>query len=172
MGEEGVGRVADTPASQASEVLDRSVRDVADLLGQLGKLEYELSEKERDVSHAMERHLLALLDVSDAFERVFIAVHAKEDQADEQTRIWIGNFRTVARLLRKVLDEQQVMRMDTVGKPFDPAWHTAERTVRDPSAPDDSIASEMMAGYMWRNRLLRKAQVVVVQNEQDEADRS
>jgi molecular chaperone GrpE len=137
----------------------------ASLLGEREDLRFELAERERSVERNTEDGLLKLLGVLDAFERVFANIGANRDRVESQTEALVGNFRSVHRLLKAVLTEQQVIRMDVLGLAFDPHWHAAEHTVARPDEADGTIVEEVTAGYMWRNRLLRKAQVVVVDNE-------
>ncbi|OGO07221.1 MAG: nucleotide exchange factor GrpE, partial [Chloroflexi bacterium RBG_13_60_13] len=91
----------------------------------------------------------------------------KEDQVTPQMRIWIGNFRTVRRLLDKVLIEQGITKIESLDRQFDPSWHRAAEVVADPSRPEGTIVEETTTGYLWRGEVLRKAEVVVVGNPLD-----
>lgn len=64
------------------------------------------------------------------------------------------------------LRDQGVERIATVGQPFDPACHEVISTA--PTAdgtPDNTIMSEIKAGYFFDGRLLCPAQVVVAKAE-------
>ncbi len=112
--------------------------------------------------------LIALLDVADSFDRVFRAVHAKEDQVTPQMKIWLGNFRSVRRLLEKLLTDAGVTPIENVAGRFDPAWHKAAEAIVDTERPEGMIVEELKKGYLWKGQLLRKAEVTVVRHEADE----
>ena len=79
---------------------------------------------------------------------------------------WIGNFRTVYRLLDKVLSEQGVTKIESLDQAFDPHWHKVVGTVVDPSKQDGTIVEETKRGYVWQNQILREAEVIVVRNRE------
>jgi molecular chaperone GrpE (heat shock protein) len=103
--------------------------------------------------------------VLDAFDRVFRAVAAKPDAVTPQMNIWVGNFRAVRRLLERLLRDEGVARIETVAGEFDPRWHVVAETVVDPARASGAIVDEVKAGYVWRDAVLRKSEVIVVRNE-------
>ena len=110
------------------------------------------------------------MEVLDAFERVFRHVHSKEDLVTPQMKICFGNFSTVRRLLERVLSEQDVTRIEIVDRTFDPQWHKVAEIVVDETKPEGTIVEELKKGFLWRNQILRKAEVVVVRNAPGEAE--
>jgi molecular chaperone GrpE len=175
VGADDDGVSASTSQSGAAGGLAADIRvemesAAASLLGEREDLRFELAERERVAERDKEKELLKLLGVLDAFERVFASIGASRERVESQTEALVGNFRSVHRLLKAVLTEQQVIRMDVLGLAFDPHWHTAEQTVARPDDADGTIVEEVTAGYMWGSRLLRKAQVVVVSNDAPEPE--
>ncbi|MCX5919717.1 MAG: nucleotide exchange factor GrpE [Candidatus Melainabacteria bacterium] len=63
--------------------------------------------------------------------------------------------------LKQALEALGVKRMETVGKPFDPAIHEAVSQLAMPSAPENSIIAEQLAGYQLHDKIIRVAQVIV-----------
>ncbi len=135
------------------------------LLRSLAEARLELEEAGRRQEAEKREWLLAALDISDAFDRVFHNVHTKDDQITPQMKKWLGNFGTVRRKLETLLAERGVNRIQSLDDQFDPQWHRIVDTVRDMARADGTIIEEINAGYFWNRTLLRKAEVVVVRNE-------
>ena len=160
-----------TPAWRPEHGTDRAgaiARETAHLMRRLAEAEFALNAHEEQRHKAKAKDLLALLEIMDAFERVFRSVQAKEDQVTPQMRKWIGNFRTISRMLQDMLTEQGVVRLENLADGFDPHWHRAVESRVDPGQPAGSICEEVRPGYVWRGAVLRKAEVVVVRNSADE----
>jgi len=146
--------------------LDRVTGDVGRLLCEIAELRLAAEEVTRAESKRIEKLLLQILDVIDAFERVFKAVQAKEQQVTKQMRIWLGNFRTVRRLLDNILDEYGVTPIQNIDRGFDPTWHKAVETRADASRTDGTIVEEILRGYLRGPGILRKSEVVVIKNDE------
>ncbi len=138
--------------------------DVAGLLRRNAELTLALSESKQDHEKKLEKMLLEIVDVIDGFERVFRAVHGKPDLVTPQMKIWLGNFRTVRRLVDNILDENGVAAIRNLEGGFDPQWHRAVETVRDAARADGTIVEELRPGYLRGKDILRKSEVVVVRN--------
>lgn len=132
----------------------------------LAKAQRALSDQEREHFEEMRRLLLDTIKVDDAFERVFRAVRDMGDRVDRSTRRWINNFRSISRILHGVLRGQGVVEIETVGQSFDPRWHRISELVQDPDRPDGTIVRQDLKGYVWRNLVLREAEVDVVRNDE------
>jgi|JI9StandDraft_1071089.scaffolds.fasta_scaffold166783_2 molecular chaperone GrpE len=156
-----------TPAwdGQAGDLQATLEQDLRLLLRSLAEARLELEEAGRRQEAEKREWLLAALDISDAFDRVFHNVHTKDDQITPQMKKWLGNFGTVRRKLETLLAERGVNRIQSLDDQFDPQWHRIVDTVRDMARADGTIIEEINAGYFWNRTLLRKAEVVVVRNE-------
>lgn len=150
------------PGESGIEAIEQDIRK---LMRQLGEAQFQMAEKEKANAGEVKDMLLALLEITDAFDRVFLSIHAKEDQVTPQMKRWIGNFRTIRRLVDGVLSAQGVVRIENLDYGFDPRWHVVEDTVHDPSKPDGTIVEEVKPGYVWRNKILRETVVRVVRND-------
>lgn len=160
-----------TPGWRPEHGTDRPgaiARETAHLMRRLAEAEFALNAGEEQRRKDQAQHLLTLLEIMDAFERVFRSIQAKEDQVTPQMRKWIGNFRTVSRMLQDVLSEQGVVRLENLADGFDPHWHRAVESRVAPGQPAGSIVEEVRPGYVWRGAVLRKAEVVVVRQNADE----
>jgi len=134
----------------------------------LSEARLSLTELERQHAEHRKRFLVGVLEVPDAFQRVFRAIRAKEDQVTPQMKIWIGNFRTASHLLEKVLLEEGLVKIENLDLGFDPQWHKVADTIVDQSKADGTIVQEVKPGYVWRGLVIRKAEVIVVRNDEGE----
>lgn len=75
----------------------------------------------------------------------------------------------IRRSLLDVLRQRQVLPLEAIGKPFDPERMYALGRQEDESAAENTVVQEVVRGYLWQNRVLREAQVMVatksVQNQ-------
>lgn len=161
-------RIHAWPPDAGDDPLGVIEQDVRGLLWELAVCRHALAEQRRTDDARARKHLLALLDVLDGFDGVFASVQAKEADVTRQMRIWLGNFRTVRRLLGNALQDEGVVALDSFTRTFDPATHRAVDTLANPGQDDGTIMEERQRGYGWRREILRKAEVVVVRNELDD----
>lgn len=98
----------------------------------------------------------SLLPVLDNFER---ALAAHQDPAYEDYR---RGFEMIQRQLADLLAGHDIVRMqDPSGQPFDPRLHHALDSVETGDYPEGTVIDQVQAGYKFRDRVLRPAQVRV-----------
>jgi len=139
-------------------------RDVKALIRDAAGARFRLKEAEQQQAAAERKWILGLIDVMDAFERVFRSIDAKPDRVTDQMKIWIGNFRAVSRLLDRQLADRGAQRMVPAGSTFDPERQTILETLEDATREDGAIADEVRPGWERQGEILRKAEVRVVRN--------
>ena len=61
--------------------------------------------------------------------------------------------------LGRVMEAEQLRRVETVGRPADPASMTVVEVVDAPDRPPGTVVDEVRRGYTWRGRVLRFAEV-------------
>jgi molecular chaperone GrpE len=157
-------------AWSAEEEADRSgalEEQCRSLMRRVAESEYALENADKDRRKGLEKILLEILEVLDAFERVFRSVQSKPDEVTPQMKKWVGNFKTIFRLLQGIASAQGVVRIENLEAGFDPHWHKIVETVEDASRPDGAVVEEVRAGYLWKDRVIRKADLVVVRNESE-----
>lgn len=113
-------------------------------------------EREDTVQYANETILRDLLPVLDNLER---AVDA--GRSSRESDILYEGVRMVVQQFHALLDQYGVRRVPGVGDPFDPAWHEAMQQMPSDKYPPGSVLEELQPGYMYRDRLLRPALVIV-----------
>lgn len=140
----------------------------ADIVAHLLEIAQSRAKQEdarQEQQAALVKRLLGILEVLDAFERVFANVEAKKDLCTPQMKIWVGNFRTVYRLLRRLLSEDGVVPVEQLYQGFDPKWHEVSEKVFDPDRPEGAIVKEIRRGYLRHGQILRRSLVVVTTRE-------
>lgn len=99
-----------------------------------------------------------LLPVIDNFDRA-INEHKKEKHSPELD-VWLEGFELIAKSLYKFLSEHDVQVMTNVTH-FDPQFHEAIAQVAAPDKEHGTIIEVVKQGFMYKNNVLRPAQVVV-----------
>jgi len=61
--------------------------------------------------------------------------------------------------LQRTLDEQEIVRMQCVGRQVDPSTMTVVEAVREPGHPPGTVLEEIRTGYYWKRKVFRFAEV-------------
>lgn len=108
------------------------------------------------INYAAESFITKLLPVVDDFERSLEHINNAKDASS------IGEgVKLVYEKLMKLLDEQGVKKIDSTGKPFDFNLHEAVSQQKNDSVPPHTVIYEVEKGYMYKDRVIRHAKVVV-----------
>ncbi len=124
----------------------------------------ELAKTREKANKEQAQLLLDMLDVLDSFERVFANIEPREQNADRQARIWVGNFRSVRRTLENHLKKNGVVRIEAPEGKTVLGFHTILETREQLDLDDGTILEEVQKGYLRNGEVLRKAQVIAVKN--------
>ena len=135
--------------------------DITELMKTCFSLKEKAEQIEKKAYKDQERLLLKQIEIMDAFERVLGHIEAKLDDADKQTKIWIGNFRTIYKVLKRSLKDEGIVPIEAPARKAVPGFHTIEGTRIVDGVEDLTIVEELEKGYMWHNRPIRKARVIV-----------
>jgi molecular chaperone GrpE len=65
--------------------------------------------------------------------------------------------------LQKILKSEGIVKIDALGKKFNPEIHEAVAVVRTDKHPADTVVEEQKAGYMFEGRVLRPSMVAVAE---------
>ena len=134
------------------------------LIREVDRLKRDLKGTEEKARKEQAQLLLELLDVLDSFERVFANIEPRLESADKQARIWVGNFRSVRRVLDSLLRTHGVAPIESPDRVATPGLHTIIETREQLDMDDGTILEETQHGYLWQGKVLRKALVVAVKN--------
>ena len=114
------------------------------------------------INYAAESFIIKLLPVVDDFER------SMEHIDDiESTKSVKDGIKLVYEKLLKLLSEQGVKKMQTKGEPFNVDYHDALMQRKDDSVPPHTVLEEIESGYMYRDKVIRHAKVIVSEESAD-----
>jgi molecular chaperone GrpE len=143
----------DARAREAAEAQERYLRTLADFENFRRRISREREDWRRQAQEALLREILPALD---NFDRALAAPPAP--RADPA-------FRTGVELIHRdflaALERVGVRPFAAVGQPFDPARHEAVGRVERVDVEDQTVVAEPLRGYLFQERVLRPAQVVV-----------
>jgi molecular chaperone GrpE len=108
---------------------------------------------------AFETHRAALrrfLDVADNLERALASAIEDDSTLAEGVQL-------TYRELQRALADAGVIAIEAAGQPFDPALHEAIAAIAAPGTPADTVLEVVQRGYLFQDKLLRPAKVVIAQ---------
>lgn len=141
------------PEAEIARVREQLLRTAADFDNFRKRTRRELIEADH---RGREELLRDLLPIFDNLERA--AAHT-ETATDVQSLA--DGIQMVMRQFLDILAKLGIERIESVGKPFDPAVHEAIQHMETPEHPPGVVAAEVQAGYRMGDRLVRPAMVVV-----------
>jgi molecular chaperone GrpE len=97
--------------------------------------------------------MLSLLPILDDFELALN--HTPREHEDSN---WVKGMKLVYQKFKSTLETQGLTRIDSLGKSFDPCIHEAIKTEK---GIEGMVIQEYQKGYMFNDRLLRPAKVIV-----------
>lgn len=144
--------------------------DIVGLQQQVAELTEALQRERADVINIRRRHeeqvaglkdiikasvVRDLLPVIDNFERAL--KHVPEDLKGND---YIKGVQGVVKQFEKTLSDLGVVRIKTVGEPFDPTWHEAV-SMEEGDGTEEVVSEELQAGYALGDEVIRHAMVRV-----------
>ena len=144
--------------------------DAAALHRQLEELTIALQHERADAVNLRRQHeeqmanlrtgikanvIAELLPVIDNFERSL--KHVPEELT---TNDYVKGVAGIVRQFEKTLQDMGVERIETVGKPFNPAYHEAV-SMEEGEGSEEIVSEELQAGYRMGDRVIRHAVVKV-----------
>ena len=141
-----------------------AARAQADLVNYRRRAE---EEKEEIRLNAKSSLLLKILSTVDDLDRALAMIPG------DQPSGWSEGIELVRRNVVNVLDAEGVTQLPTLGRPYDPEYATAIQFRETDDGDEGTVVEVYQEGYMYRNRVLRAAQVVVARRpEQPESTES
>jgi molecular chaperone GrpE len=144
-------RIAELEAEN-KRLRDQALRTVDDMENLRRRSQ---QEQARIIEYANERLLKELLPIVDDFRR---SVEAGSQSKDYDT--FYQGVQMVQNKIEKILEGQGVKKIEAVGEEFNVDLHDA--MMRQPSdAPEGTVITELEPGYLYGDRVLRHAKVIV-----------
>ncbi len=159
LAEDGV--LPDAPSAQTPEELLEVLRRVqADFANYKRRTDEERLELQR---HANSRLVLKLLPILDEF--VLAIQHASKDGPDPS---WLEGISLIQRKLNVLMESENVVKIEALGREFDPFEHEAMAYQESPDHPEGCVMSVVREGYRLNERVLRPALVVLAKRPEQE----
>lgn len=153
-------KVIDKPEEKIAE-LEAQVKEWHDkFLRKAAEFENYKRRTENDqfnlINYAAESFIIKLLPVIDDLERSLLHIDDEKniDAVKEGIKLVYEKF-------LKVLDEQGVKKMQVKGVPFNVDYHDALMQKQDASVPPHTVLEEIEKGYIYRDKVIRHAKVIV-----------
>ncbi|MDD3106549.1 MAG: nucleotide exchange factor GrpE [Bacilli bacterium] len=113
-------------------------------------------ERIRERKYASQSLLEKFVNALDVFDRV---VSIKTD--DDKLKSFLQGFEMINQQLKQILNDEGVKRIDSLYQPFNPTYQHAVEVGNNEKYEDDIVIGELQSGYMYKDRVLRPALVVV-----------
>jgi molecular chaperone GrpE len=150
--EKSEAKIAELEA-QVKEWQDKLLRKAAEFENYKRRTE---NDQFNLINYAAESFIIKLLRVVDDFERSMEHI----DDISNNTGVKEG-IKLVYEKLLKLLNEQGVKKMQTKGEPFNVDFHDALMQRKDDSVPSHTVLEEVESGYIYRDKVIRHAKVIV-----------
>ncbi len=143
--------------AESEQWRDRFLRKAAEMENFRKRSDRERAEAATLVKSSI---LIEFLPIMDACERALESFKKKNNERD-----LMNNYREGVELLYKklgnTLNRLGVVPLEVKGNKFDPNLHEALTHLETQEFEDNTVIEELRHGYLFKNRLLRPAQVVV-----------
>jgi molecular chaperone GrpE len=139
--------------AEARANLDGWKRTLADFENYKKRKESENAEL---VEFAKEVTVTKLLPILDSLEQ---GLRHLPNIENEQLRTWQAGIEATLRQLDDALGHMGVVKIEAVGKKFDPHFHEAVKEV--PGEEDGMVTEELQTGFALNGKVIRPSQVVI-----------
>ncbi|MDI6449488.1 nucleotide exchange factor GrpE [Anaerobaca lacustris] len=158
----------DEPTHEEVESLRTQLVEVQkerdDLLGKLQRVSADYANFQKraarqvaeSIAYEKETLIKTLLPTLDNFEHTL-----EKSQAAESVEAVLTGVRIVYDQMSDVLRSHGVEAIESLGQPFDPAYHEAMMRREDPERQDNTVLEEFQKGYKLNGRVVRPSRVIV-----------
>lgn len=108
------------------------------------------------LKYAAENFILKLLPVVDDFERSLLHIKGTTDLEKIKEGIQLVYDKFI-----KMLEDQGVKKIGSIGEPFDVNFHEAIMQRPDDSVKPHTVLDEIESGYIYKDRVIRHSKVIV-----------
>jgi molecular chaperone GrpE len=112
--------------------------------------------------------LMEFLPIADACERALESLERRQE-AGESLEHYRQGVRLLYKQIHDVFSRIGVVAVSARGQKFDPHYHEAIAREEDPEHEENTVTMELRRGYLFKDRLLRPAQVKVATRPHDKA---
>ena len=144
------------------EYKNQFLRAMADLDNYRKSVQKELEETRKRTKESLYLDIIAILD---NFERAMQSF--KKDNIDEHTMSIIKGIEMIYKQFHNLLEKEGVKSYSSVGERFDPRKHHALMHKEAEGVESDRIIEEYEKGYMYGDKILRPAKVIVSKKKEN-----
>jgi molecular chaperone GrpE len=147
---------------EVAENHDRLLRVAAEFENYKKRTAREMDDFRKFANESFAKGMLPVVDSLD------LAIESSSNDQQANSSVVEGVTITLKEIY-KVFEQFGVRPFESLGKPFDPAFHQAMMQEETEAYPENTVSRELQKGYMLHDRLLRPAMVVVSKkNEKSE----
>ena len=148
-----------TVEEKLKDTEEKLLRSLAEIENQRKRFEKEIKDAFEFGSYNFAKESLAILD---NLQRAKEAIKNDETlKINKDLDKFLENITIIEKDLISIFEKNNIKKIDTQNKKFDPNFHQAMTEIEDDKADPGTILQEIQAGYMLAERLLRPALVSV-----------
>ena len=148
-----------TIEEKLKEAEEKLLRSLAEIENQRKRFEKEIKDAFEFGSYNFAKESLAILD---NLQRAKEAIKNDETlKINKDLDKFLENITIIEKDLISIFEKNNIKKIDSQNKKFDPNFHQAMSEIEDDSKDQGTILHEIQAGYMLGERLLRPALVSV-----------
>ena len=147
--------------------LEEKLKDTEEkLLRSLAEIDNQRKRFEKDIQEALEfggfNFAKENLVILDNLQRAYISIKSDPSlKGNKDLDKFLSNIQIIEKDLISIFKKNKIEKIDTKNKKFDPNFHQAMTEMEDDKVEPGTIVQEMLAGYMFGDRLLRPSLVAV-----------
>ena len=159
-------KAAEDAASTDAKIAEAVVADMKQrymrLQADFANFKKRTAGEKLQISEVVKMEVLQnVLPVVDNFER---ALQVPQDKLTDDLKSFVDGYEMIYKQLMTVLEKEGVVKIDAVGKPFDPNYHQAVMRVASDEYDNDVVVEVLQEGYLLGDKTLRPAMVKVAFN--------
>ena len=115
-------------------------------------------ERIRERKYAMQDFFEEIIADIDIFDQ---SINLNSKTEDEKLKKYLSGFKMINNKLKHTLGNYGVVKIEALGKQFDPAYHQATETVEVEGVETNIVVEVEVEGYLYKDRVLRPSMVKV-----------
>ena len=158
-----------TIEEKLQEAEEKQLRSLAEIENQRRRFEKEVKDAFEFGSFNFAKESLAILD---NLQRAKLAIKNDESLKDNKDlNKFIENLTIIEKDLLSIFEKNNIKKIETVNKKFDPNFHQAMSEIHDEKVETGTILQEIQAGYLLGERLLRPSLVSISKKNEENGEK-
>jgi len=158
-----------TIKEKLQEAEEKQLRSLAEIENQRRRFEKEVRDAFEFGSFNFAKESLAILD---NLQRAKLAIKNDESLKDNKDlNKFIENLTIIEKDLISIFEKNNIKKIETVNKKFDPNFHQAMSEIHDEKVETGTILQEIQAGYLLGERLLRPSLVSISKKNEENGEK-